>query len=217
MSLVSTVPPYHSQWESPELIEDFLAGRRASRTDPHWARSGARTPEEYEFWSIRVCGMAGLRSVLSLRDGASPGTVTLAHEVLSAGGYTMRPGGVRGLVYAPFARYLSERWGISAEVVPELSPAALVEQVRSGALVFASVHGSIRHAQNSEHLELARHPEPPPRGGHLVLAYAVTDVAVTDDARTMPRRTMPPERRAASRSTIRQVSDQRPRLRSGCR
>lgn len=165
-------PPYHAQWESPELIAEFLSGRRSAATDPRWAESGARTPQEYEFWSSRTCGMACLRSILDHREGASPATVTLAHEVLLAGGYTMREGGVRGLVYRPFVDYLERRWAIRAEVAARLPAPELAAALAAGSWALASVHRSIRH-----------HDEPgpgapPQRGGHLVLAYGLSDGAV---------------------------------------
>ena len=59
--------PYYSQWESPDLVPQFLDGSMASAADPRWAASGARTPAEYGFWAPRVCGLACLRMILSSR------------------------------------------------------------------------------------------------------------------------------------------------------
>jgi hypothetical protein len=155
-------PPYYAQWASPELIGRFLSGELSAAEDPRWAETGARTPQEYEFWSWRGCGMACLQSVLAERFGSSPGLVTLAHELLMAGGYTLRPGGVRGLIYAPFVEYLLRRWEIKAEVRAELPLAELATELAGGARVLVSVHPEIRSA-----------PVPPPkRGGHLVLAFS---------------------------------------------
>lgn len=154
-------PPYHAQWASPELIGRFLSGELSAAEDPRWAETGARTPQEYEFWSWRGCGMACLQSVLAERFGSSPGLVTLANELLMAGGYTLRPGGVHGLVYAPFVEYLLRRWDIKARVRADLPLAALADELAGGACALVSVHPEIRSA-----------PEPPPkRGGHLVLAF----------------------------------------------
>jgi hypothetical protein len=161
----STTPPYRAQWESHELIPRFLSGELSASEDPHWARSGARTPAEYEFWSWRGCGVACLQSLLDEWYGSSPGMVTLAHELLLAGGYTLRPGGVRGLVYAPFAEYLLQRWDIKATVRAELPLSELAAELTGGTRAMVSVHPEIRAA-----------PQPPPdRGGHLVLAYRCED------------------------------------------
>ncbi len=158
-------PPYHAQWESQELIPRFLAGELPASADPRWAHSGARTAEEYEFWSWRGCGVACLKSLLDERFGARPGMVTLANELLLAGGYTLREGGVRGLVYTPFVEYLLARWEIKATVRAELPLAELVGELAAGTRALVSVNRDIRYA-----------PQPPPeRGGHLVLGYGSSD------------------------------------------
>ena len=109
--------------------------------------------------------MACLQSLLEERLGASPGLVTLANELLLAGGYTLREGGVRGLVYAPFVEYLLQRWDIKATVRAELPLAELTGELAGGTRALVSVNRTIRDA-----------PQPPPeRGGHLVLAYHCAD------------------------------------------
>jgi hypothetical protein len=158
-------PPYRAQWLSHELIPRFLAGELSAAEDPRWAASGARTPQEYEFWSWRGCGVACLQSLLEERFGAAPGLVTLANDLLLAGGYTLREGGVRGLVYAPFVDYLLQRWDIKATVRAELPLAELAGELAGGTRAMVSVNRTIRDA-----------PQPPPeRGGHLVLAYRCSD------------------------------------------
>ncbi|AJR18658.1 hypothetical protein KR76_20965 [Pimelobacter simplex] len=159
------MPAYVSQFESPDLIAGIIDGTVSAEDDPHWARSGARDPQEYAFWAWRSCGVACLRSLLIERTGHSPAPVVLARELLAAGGYVPHAGGLRGLVYRPFVNYLRTRWDIAAEVRTDYTVTALADDLRRGAWVIASVHSTIRNA-----------PAPPPeRGGHLVLAYAATD------------------------------------------
>jgi len=64
--------PYFSQWESPELAAEFIDGSRRAADDPRWADSGASTPEEYEFWSHKVCGLACLKMIMAWRGVPVP-------------------------------------------------------------------------------------------------------------------------------------------------
>lgn len=156
-------PPYYSQFESPRLISGILRGELAAADDPLWQRSGASDRDEYDFWAWRSCGVACLRSILELYLGVRPAAVPLAKALLDAGAYRPRPdGGLDGLIYAPFAAYLSTAWGLRAEVRTRYPMDELRADVEAGCLVMASVNSSIRMA-----------PAPPPvTGGHLVLVYA---------------------------------------------
>ncbi len=152
--------PYHSQWESAELVPDLLAGRVKAEDDPFWYRSGACSAEEYAFWSWRICGMACLSMALEYWGLKVAGLVTVAKEFLDAGAYVRRADGVDGLIYAPFAKYAAERYGVEAEVRTELAAEDIPSLLRDGALVMLSVHPSIRDLPTTS----------PGRGGHLVLA-----------------------------------------------
>jgi hypothetical protein len=155
-------PPYFAQWESPELVRAILRGQILAREDPAWASSGAESPDEYEWWGRRVCGMACLRSIVAAHGRTVPPTITLAKEVLAAGGYRRRDdGGLDGLIYAPFVGYLADRWSIVAQVAAPLDLEDLVAHVDGGAVVIASVSRHIRDPATTP-----RH-----RGGHLVLVF----------------------------------------------
>ncbi|MFJ9466666.1 C39 family peptidase [Streptomyces caniferus] len=156
--------PYYAQWESSELVPDLLSGRVQAEDDPLWLRSGADTAADYAFWSWRICGMACLRMALEYWDLDSPNLVTLAREFLNAGAYVRHEDGVDGLIYAPFAAYAVQRWGIEAEVYGALNPEALPGFLAAGKLVMLSVHPSIRELTSTS----------PSRGGHLVLAVGCT-------------------------------------------
>jgi hypothetical protein len=161
--------PYYSQWESPELVPDILDGTVQAVDDPRWEESGAPTPEEYEYWSWRLCGMACLRMALDYWWGVAPAPVRLAEECLAAGAYVRHPDGrLDGLVHAPFAAYVRERWGLYAEARSPLPPEDLPDLLAAGQLAILSVHPSIRTLE----------PQPPRQGGHLVLAVGATEDAV---------------------------------------
>ncbi|MFG2717496.1 C39 family peptidase [Streptomyces sp. NPDC048416] len=152
--------PYHAQWASPELVEAIVTGSLDAADDPLWRAYGATSAEEYAWWSWRLCGVACLRMALEFWQGTAPGAMELARECLAAGAYVRRGDGLDGLIYAPFAAYAHERWGLKAVARPHLPLAELRRLIEAGQLLLLSVHPSIR--------ELAPHPER--RGGHLVLA-----------------------------------------------
>lgn len=149
------VPPYFAQWESPELVGEFLAGRDAA-TDPRWPESGAADVAEYARWAEHLCGMACLKMVMAAR-----GEALTIHDLRRAtqplGGYVEEAdGSIRGLIYIGAVRWLNAR-GITARIVldepmPTLNP---------GDLYVASVHPMIRTPEAT----------PPRTGGHLVLVF----------------------------------------------
>jgi hypothetical protein len=151
--------PYYSQWESAELVGEFIEGVLSASADPRWASSDASSPQEYEFWSWRTCGIACLRMVLAHRGMAVPAAVPLAEECAAAGGYVRHPDRVDGLIYAPFVAWIAERFGIKATVRAELPVAEISERVHDGGLAMISVHPWIRWLDRT----------PPKAGGHLVL------------------------------------------------
>ncbi|MFJ9696130.1 C39 family peptidase [Kitasatospora sp. NPDC101183] len=160
--------PYHAQWESAELVREIVDGRLDAAADPRWGQSGAATPEEYGWWSWRLCGVACLRMALDHWWGVAPAAIGLAGECVAAGAYVRDGESLRGLVHVPFADYARERWGLAARAA-ELTPEEIAEEVAAGHLVMVSVHPSIREPLG---------PEPVRRGGHLVLAVGATDTAV---------------------------------------
>ncbi|MGA5819330.1 C39 family peptidase [Kitasatospora sp. NPDC094028] len=160
--------PYHAQWESAELVRAIIDGRLDAAEDPRWGQSGAATPEEYAWWSWRLCGVACLRMALDHWWGVAPPALRLADECVAAGAYVRDGESLRGLVHTPFAGYVRERWGLAAQA-REAGPEEVAAEVAGGRLVMLSVHPSIREP---------RGPEPVRRGGHLVLAVGVTDAAL---------------------------------------
>ncbi|MGW0789263.1 peptidase [Streptomyces sp. NPDC002911] len=154
--------PVHTQFASPGLVEAIVEGGLDPAEDPRWADSGAASPAEYARWAGHLCGMTCLR--MALGTGA-PSLFALRDGALKYDAYTEDADGViKGLVYAPFARYVSEVHGLGAVVHRRLSLAAILDLLDQGRRVMASVHYGIRHPEQAA----------PGRGGHLVLLTSRT-------------------------------------------
>ncbi|KPC81214.1 peptidase [Streptomyces sp. NRRL S-4] len=162
MTCLSCRTPVHTQFASPGLVEAIVEGGLDPAGDPRWADSGAVSPAEYAHWAGHLCGMACLR--MALGPGA-PSLFALRDGALAYDAYTEdADGSIRGLVYAPFARYVSEVHGLDAVVHRDLSPAGILDLLDEGRRVMASVHFGIRHPERPA----------PGRGGHLVLLTSRT-------------------------------------------
>ncbi len=151
--------PYFSQWESPDLVARFIDGSQPPASDPRWAASGARTPEEYEYWSTRVCGLACLKMILGWRGRPAIPMMRLVERALAWKAYIPDGDRVTGLIYRPFADWVGQEYGICAEVAADLPLEHLGQAASPGTPVIASVHSWIRWPDQN----------PPERGGHLVL------------------------------------------------
>ena len=160
---VLALVPYFSQWESRDLTGAVLSkgAEVALARDPRWASSGADTLGEYVTWGAHVCGMACLKMILAARTGRIIPTLELARECTAYGGYTVDvdTGRIRGLIYAPFVRFVRERFGVDSEVITGTTVEGLPRLFDRAEFFLASVHPSIRWPDR----------EPPARGGHLVL------------------------------------------------
>ncbi len=153
-------PPYSAQWESEELVAEFLAGRDAA-TDPRWADSGAESAAEYARWARHLCGMACLRMAL----GGTRTIHALRRAVQARGGYVDEGGdAIHGLRYAGAVDWLRAQ-GIHARIVLDEPAAEIPRKLAGGRLFIASVHAAIRLPE----------ADPPHRGGHLVLVFGQDD------------------------------------------
>jgi hypothetical protein len=158
-SLGASGVPYFSQWESAELAERFVDGSLDLADDPRWAASGARTPGEYRYWARKVCGLACLKMILARRGLAVPPTMDLLERALAWQAYVPQGDRVAGLIYQPFASWVADEYGITAEVAPHLPLEEVGAMASPDTPVIASVHSSIRWPDR----------DAPGRGGHLVL------------------------------------------------
>jgi hypothetical protein len=176
--------PYHSQWASPELVPEIIAGTRDAETDPLWSKYGAGTREEYAWWARRLCGMACLRMCLDHWQQTVPTAMDLARECVEAGAYVHRgDGGLDGLIYAPFAAYATRRWRLEATVRPHLPPArnpSTHHRRAAGDALRPSLHphpGTRTSQQGRTPCPRRRHdPRPPPDPQSLRIPQPVTAV-----------------------------------------
>jgi hypothetical protein len=157
--------PYYAQWESPELVARFLDGSLRVADDPRWADSGARSPQEYEYWASKACGLACLKMILASRSEPVPPMMRLLDRALEWRCYVPEGDRVIGLIYQPFADWVGQEFAIKAEVAADLPLDALMAVASPATPVIASVHSSIRYP----------HRVPPARGGHLVLVTGAGD------------------------------------------
>jgi hypothetical protein len=160
--------PYFSHWESREITSDVLARGSAVTLaeDPKWASSGASTIEEYVQWASNLCGMACLKMILAARTGRAVPMLELSRKCTEYGGYTVSSAGqIKGLVYAPFVRFIREEFSIDAEVVTGIRADAIARVLQEAEFFIASVHHSIRWPDR----------EPLTKGGHLVLVLGAAD------------------------------------------
>lgn len=151
--------PYYSQWESPELAGDILAGKIQAEDDPHWQNSGALSPQEYALWSWNACGMACLKMILADRTKQVLPLVTLAKKCLTYGGYKEPLQTSPGLFYQPFCTFVKQEYQLSATPTISLTWSEIITVLASGGYVIASVNAAIHNPENESNRS----------GGHLVL------------------------------------------------
>ncbi|MFI9630042.1 peptidase [Streptomyces sp. NPDC052042] len=156
------VPPL-TQYASPDLIHAIAYKGHDPADDPKWARTGAPTREEYGRWCRHLCGMVCLQMVLTHRDSIAPPLWDLRNGALRAGAYTVDGNEIRGLIYQPFAEYVTDTHGLGAAVHPRMNLDDLVTETPAGRMVMVSVATSIRTPD----------VEPERRGGHLVLVHGI--------------------------------------------
>ena len=158
--------PYFSQWETPEMTLPVVAeGSAALMRDPLWRHSGAETVEDYARWAVNACGMACLKMILAARGELHP-TLALARACTAYGGYVVdeMDASIKGLIYAPFVKFVGERFGLVAETMTNVETAAIPGLLSGRQFFIASVNSGIRWPER----------EPQSKGGHLVL---VTDAS----------------------------------------
>lgn len=157
--------PYFCQWESADLAGAIIRKELRLEDDPAWRASGARDVDEYARWASHVCGMACLKMVLAAESGEVHPTLALMRRSLQYGAYTLAEDGViKGLIYAPFVRFVAQEFDMRAEVRVGLRADALPDLMTQAKYFMASVHPWIRWPDR----------EPPAKGGHLVLVTRAT-------------------------------------------
>ncbi|MER9948429.1 C39 family peptidase [Mesorhizobium sp. M0047] len=147
------------------MTQDVLAegAEIALRRDPLWQGSGAETVDEYAVWAANICGMACLKMILASRGEIVP-TIELARRCTDYGGYVVKEGSIKGLIYAPFVSFVKESFGLRAKVMTSVATADIPAILERSRFFIASVSSSIRWPES----------EPPSKGGHLVLVTAAS-------------------------------------------
>ncbi|NGQ93599.1 hypothetical protein G3578_00205 [Brevibacillus sp. SYP-B805] len=154
--------PYFSQWESRQLVPDFLSGKLHPADDPLWYLSGASDRDEYAQWSFHICGMACLKMLLAHWQHRIIPTIDLMKQCRDYGGYVVSEDGtIKGLYYRPFVSFIGDKFGLQAEVKEHTPIEEIVELLDQGHVYIASVHPSIRTPEVT----------PPKQGGHLVYVF----------------------------------------------
>lgn len=149
--------PSLTQFASPELVGRIVYEGHDATDDPAWRVSGAATLEDYGRWCKHLCGITCLR--MALGQGA-PSLFELRDGAVKYGAYTQDADGtIRGLIYAPFAEYVSDVHGVEATVHRHLALDEIPALLDAGRAVIVSVHFEIRRPERPA----------PGRGGHLVL------------------------------------------------
>jgi hypothetical protein len=155
-----------TQYASAHLITRIAYDGHDPAEDPNWRLTGAPSQAVYGRWCRHMCGMACLRMALLHRDGDTPSLFTLLTGARRYGAYTQQDdGSIKGLIYAPFARYVHDTHQMGATVHGELELAELTQLLDDGRMVMASVSKEIRRS------EIA----PARRGGHLILTIGHRD------------------------------------------
>ncbi|MBN1679712.1 MAG: hypothetical protein JW966_05435 [Anaerolineae bacterium] len=99
--------PYYAQFASPERIHDYIHRGYDGTHDPDWHTFGADVPEDYAFWSHRVCALACIKmAVGAFYPDAQLTLWDLVQQGLAVNGYTVRD--ERG-------RWVDQGWYVHAQ------------------------------------------------------------------------------------------------------
>lgn len=162
--------PFFAQWASPRGVRAIVVDGADPCDDPLWSEAGFDSEDEYRFWSRRICGLACLQSVLAYWALDVPSRAELLRAALKWGAYRrVLPDRVEGLIYAPFAAWVTRELGLHAEVHGRLPLADLARHVADGTFVIASVSAEIRYPDRANSR----------RGGHLVLVHGCDEHGVS--------------------------------------
>ena len=156
--------PYFSQWENKELVKDIVEKKVEAIDDKLWQSSGAKSKEEYNFWSWHMCGMACLKMILKKETGKIYPIIKLGKKATKHNTYIVQNNDIAGLFYQPFCQFLKREFNITCSYAPHMSLKRVLHEFSNDNYVITSVHPSIRYAKNKRE----KHSKTL-RGGHLVL------------------------------------------------
>ncbi len=152
--------PYVCQFAIPEHAELSLKKTLHPAEDPHWAQTGARSPERYAEWAFTMCGMASVAMALGYyKNESPPKPAELAEDALTHGVYVADGTTISSMKYKEFAVWV-ENHGLRAKVLSRLSIRGIQYALSEKNLVIISVNPNIRGYNTAPTNQ---------KGGHLVL------------------------------------------------
>lgn len=156
--------PYVAQFASPALINDYIHHGYDGTQDPNWQVFGATDPNDYAFWSARVCALACLQMAIMAYESyqAIPTLWELVQQGLAIGGYRLHDDQGRWIDegwYFQAQVDLAKRYGLEMKGYSYASPLAICHHIKDGRLVAATVSPEVGEQQ----------PQTRRYGGHLVL------------------------------------------------
>ncbi len=152
--------PYVCQFAIPEHAELSLKKTLNPAQDPHWAQTGARSPERYAEWAFTMCGMASVAMALGYyKNELPPKPAELAEDALKHGVYVADGTAISSMKYKEFAVWV-EKYGLRAKVLSRLSIRGIQYALSEKNLVIISVNPNIRGYNTAPTHQ---------KGGHLVL------------------------------------------------
>ncbi len=157
--------PYYSQFASPDRINDYIHHGYDGASDPNWRTFGAESPDDYAFWSHRVCALACIKMAAeAFHPQVRPTLWELVQKGLAVKGYTVRDEHGNWLDegwYYHAQAHLAKQYGLQAAGRSYISPLRICQDILDRALVGASVTPEIGEREISG----KRY------GGHMVLVY----------------------------------------------
>lgn len=158
--------PSYTQFESRDLIKQYLNGNLDPVNDPLWRNSGADNPEEYANWAFNMCGMACLKMILKHALNKEFKTVELAKQALSYNAYipTEDPREIDGLIYHPFKVYLEKEFAFKVLIAKFLTITMIWLALKLHFYTIVSVSPQIRNHPTNDFK----------KGGHLILIKSLS-------------------------------------------
>lgn len=160
--------PYYSQWESKELVDDFIKGKTKVEDDPKWKKSGAKNKLEYLHWSWSGCGIACFQMIYSYLTKKKIPFVELGKNMMKYGGFKLDKlayengdylHSLDGLYYEPFVNFLDQEFHLKGKIVSPMILDEVIQKLSLGNFIMASVSPYIRNPENNNFKQ----------GKHLVL------------------------------------------------
>lgn len=150
--------PFVCQFATPESAERSLKKELRAVDDPHWALSGAVSPERYAQWAFTMCGMACTAMALRYFSGDETQPAALAEDALSHGVYKEHAE-ISSMHYKEYATWTGSH-GLKANVYSRLTLGGIRHLLSRGMLVMVSANPNIRGYDTAPCSQ---------KGGHLVL------------------------------------------------